>query len=300
MKIAIVIVTYNACKWMDSCIHPLANIDENKRVYIIDNGSTDGTQEYIKSNFPQFYFHQSSTNLGFGKANNLGLKKALEDGADYFLLLNQDAHMSWENIATLAEIQQRNKEYGILTPIQMYNESSLDYMHYSHLQKSENNFFNDLIAKNKLKEVYEVVFANAAIWMLSKECLKVSGGFDPLYFHYGEDDEYVQKVQYFNLKVGVCPSVKGFHYRNQNVPRPLNEAYFYKKYLTLLMNNNKNLLVQYFIIFIKIVLSTFRKANKKYKTSSVGSLKAFVKLCFMVRKIIQNRRDTKEYRFIYN
>ena len=74
----VIIVTYNAMKWVDRCFDSLIDSTYPNDVFVVDNGSTDGTQDYIKSKYPNVIFVQSGENLGFGKANNLGFKYAIE------------------------------------------------------------------------------------------------------------------------------------------------------------------------------------------------------------------------------
>ena len=90
-KIHIIIVTYNAMKWAERCFSSLRKSSVPLSAYVVDNGSTDGTQDYINKNFPEVDFHQSPENLGFGRANNLAIEKAFRDGAEFFYLMNQDA-----------------------------------------------------------------------------------------------------------------------------------------------------------------------------------------------------------------
>jgi N-acetylglucosaminyl-diphospho-decaprenol L-rhamnosyltransferase len=72
-EIHIIIVTYNAMKWAERCFTSLRTSSVPVKSIVIDNGSVDGTQDYIKNNFPEVDFTQSQTNLGFGKANNIGI-----------------------------------------------------------------------------------------------------------------------------------------------------------------------------------------------------------------------------------
>jgi GT2 family glycosyltransferase len=78
-------------------------------------------------------------------------------------------------------------------------------------------FFN----KEKLLDVYETNFVNAAFWLLSKNCLNTVGGFDPIFYIYGEDD-YINRVIGHNLKIGICPKLIGYHDRPQNSSDNLN------------------------------------------------------------------------------
>ena len=89
MNLYTIIITYNGVKWIEKNIQALIDSSTKTKIIIIDNGSVDGTQEIVKS-FKEVKFIQSEINLGL-KANNLGIKLALEQGADYVFLLNQDA-----------------------------------------------------------------------------------------------------------------------------------------------------------------------------------------------------------------
>ena len=97
------------------------HLDVYKR-QVVDNGSTDGTQEFIKSNFPEVELIQSPENLGFGKANNLGIELAYKNGADFFYLMNQDAWIYEDTVQKLINFYENyhNKvEIGILSPIHL-------------------------------------------------------------------------------------------------------------------------------------------------------------------------------------
>ena len=100
------------------------------KTIVVDNGSTDGTQEYIQKNFPEVDFIQSPENLGFGKANNLGIEKAYKEGADFFYLMNQDAWIFEDSIQKMIDVYENypNKgEIGIISPMHLDgSEQKLD------------------------------------------------------------------------------------------------------------------------------------------------------------------------------
>ena len=89
-RIHTIIVSYNAMKWAERCFSSLRTSAVPLSVIVVDNGSTDGTQEFITTQFPEVEFIQSAENLGFGKANNLGIEMAYKNGADFFYLMNQN------------------------------------------------------------------------------------------------------------------------------------------------------------------------------------------------------------------
>lgn len=290
MKIGVIIVTYNAMPWHESCFAPIYDNEINGRVYIIDNGSTDGTQELIREKYPNFIFYQSESNLGFGKANNIGLKMALEDGCTHFLLLNQDASITWENIFSLVELQIKNPQYGVLSPVQMFDHENVDKLHLKSLMAKSNDYFNDLIAGRFKKIIYEIGYTNAAIWLISKDCLKKVGGFDPLFPHYGEDTEYAQRANYFRFKVGICPSIKGFHYRKQDIIRGSSISSNFISYLIDLKDYNKSLLVTYFRILLRLFFFPLRH-RKSFRLSSLfRQWAAFYKVVINYWKIKLNKK----------
>ncbi len=298
--LGIIIITYNALPWIDKSLLPLRNVPKNIKVYIIDNGSTDGTQESIKKNCKKFIFIQNDTNLGFGKANNLGFKLALNDNCTHFLLLNQDAYISYNNIFLLKNIQKENPNYGIISPVHLYSKTTVDFRHLSNLSKGSKEYINDLICKKKIKELYEIKYTNAAIWMISKECLQKVGGFDPLFEHYGEDSEYAKRVNFFSFKVGVAPNLVGFHYRKQNTKFKQNKKYFFNIFLVQLKKMDKNLYIEYLRIFKQLTISSIAKSFAIQGFASRESWAAFFQLIKLHRQIALHKKynQIKDYYFV--
>ena len=121
-NILVVIVTYNAMQWAERCFSSLKSSSLRPDVYVVDNGSTDGTQSYIQEHYPEVMFHQSAENLGFGKANNMGLQYALDYNYDYVYLLNQDAWVMEDTFEKLVNLSKQYPDYGILSPFQMNSD----------------------------------------------------------------------------------------------------------------------------------------------------------------------------------
>lgn len=109
----IIIVTYNGMPWLEKCLTSC----QDYSVIVVDNCSTDGTVKFINTHFSKVKVLELSVNLGFGKANNLGIRKALEEEADSVFLLNQDAYLDNDTISVLKEASKTNSKYGVLSPI---------------------------------------------------------------------------------------------------------------------------------------------------------------------------------------
>jgi GT2 family glycosyltransferase len=213
-KVYVVIVVYNGMQWLQRCLISLKHSETPVTVIAIDNGSVDGSQALIKTQFPEVLLIEEPSNLGFGQANNIGIKKALASGADYVFLLNQDAWIEPNTITGLIDIQKNNPEFGIVSPMHLNAlHTALDYNFSKYIAPDKcPGLYSDLYINN-IKEVYPAAFMNAAAWLLSKECIKKVGLFDPVFFHYGEDDNYCQRVIYHDFKIGICPSLKIVHDR---------------------------------------------------------------------------------------
>jgi GT2 family glycosyltransferase len=218
-KILAIVITKDASKWVSFCFRSLVDSHVYIEVVNFDNDSKDGTQDIIGKLFPSIEVVRLAENIGFGKANNLGLKHALEGNFDYAFLLNQDAWIEPDTIGQLIAIHRNNSGYGILSPLHFSGDTvNLDRNFSSYINEfSCPGLMSDAFSRRKFKDVYEINFVNAAMWLISRNVLEKVGGFDPLFFMYGEDDDYVRRARYHGFKIGICPSVKGYHDRPQNI-----------------------------------------------------------------------------------
>lgn len=215
----VIVVTYNGSKWIDKCFGSLLNSTISIKVIAVDNGSTDSTPELLRKKFPEIEIVELEKNLGFGGANNIGIKMAYKAGTDYLFLLNQDAWVETNTIEKLIETAKTSPEYGIISPVHLDGEgSAFDYGFVNYLsQNKDKKHISDfyLKSKNELLNIYPLDFVNAAAWLLPLKTIEIVGGFNPAFFHYGEDQDYINRCHYFNLKVGFLPSAKAYHNRPQ-------------------------------------------------------------------------------------
>lgn len=225
MKVFTIIVTYNGEQWIEKCLQALQHQSE---VVVVDNHSSDATVAIIQQHFPWVILLQETTNHGFGKANNIGIKYALEQHADAVFLLNQDAYVQENTIQNLIETCQNHPEYGILSPVHLNGDGTAVDMNFLKFIQADttNNLVSDLILQKKTDRPYPVRFVNAAAWLLPAKVCQQIGGFDPIFFLYGEDDNYCQRVLFHGFKIGVCTQATVFHDspNNNNKPQePLSE-----------------------------------------------------------------------------
>lgn len=210
MKILAIIVTYNGMRWYERCLNSLRQSTIPVDVLVIDNASSDGSADWIAEHYPEVRLLRSAHNLGFGQANNIGLKRVLNEGYDFAFLLNQDAWLySHDCIEQLVTAAKKQRDYAILSALWLYGNGAHitrgSEQHMIAKQKKGNDFMSDLFLKRPLRSVYETDYIGAAAWLLPRKTIEEIGGFDPIFFHRGEDDNYMQRVHFHGKKIGICP-----------------------------------------------------------------------------------------------
>ena len=219
MKVSTVIVTYNALRsnWLYKCLGSIKHSTLPTDIIIVDNNSQDDTCKVIKEKYPEITLVENVVNAGFGKANNTGIEIALKDDADFVFLLNQDAWIERTTIENLASQISKNPNFGILSPIHLNGKGdTLDYKFSTYITPDLcKNLYSDFVLNQIKNLIYESDFICAAAWLISRRCLDIVGGFSPTFFHYGEDVNYVQRLQYKGLKIGVVPNTRICHDREE-------------------------------------------------------------------------------------
>lgn len=241
-KVFVVIVTYNGAKWVHKCFDSLRSGSYPVQTIVVDNGSTDATIPMLEADYPEVTLIRSGTNLGFGQANNMAIKQALQQGADYVFLLNQDAWAEKNTIEVLINVMERHPEYGVVSPIHLSGDySGMDEgfaLYYKNSQPAPGE---------PLKDIYPVAFVNAAAWMMSKACLEKAGLFHPVFFHYGEDSNLAQRILHYGFKIGVCPAVTICHdrYARKETDEMILKSYKVHGLVTLMDIRRKHLTTAY-------------------------------------------------------
>ena len=100
-RVLTVIVSYNFEPWIERCLSSIRDSDYPSDLVVIDNASTDRTVSIIAERYRWIRLVRSRKNLGFGQANNIGMRMALEEDYDYVFLVNQDAWIEPNTVGTL-------------------------------------------------------------------------------------------------------------------------------------------------------------------------------------------------------
>lgn len=116
----VLVINWNGLTHLQECFETLLAGDyPNAQFILIDNASTDGSVEFVRGRFgddPRVAIIECPTNLGWSGGNNVGLERALAEGADYVLLLNNDTAVRENTIAELVKTAEEDPEIGALSP----------------------------------------------------------------------------------------------------------------------------------------------------------------------------------------
>ena len=243
MKILTIIVSYNFERWMDACLGSLRRSTHPTDVLVVDNASQDDTLKLLQERYPEVRVVANRENLGFGRANNIGMEIALAEGYDAVFLLNQDAWVEQDTIEKLLQTFQDNDNVGIASPVHLNGS-------YTGLDSGFCNYLGAACISDmylgKLKPYYSVPMVNAAAWLISRDCIEKVGGFDTsLFKHYGEDDHYAQRVLFHGMKVVINTQCTACHDREQRTDQPIDSPFNAGNPYYYYIHQKSNVLVEY-------------------------------------------------------
>ncbi|MBR0286870.1 MAG: glycosyltransferase family 2 protein [Bacteroidales bacterium] len=246
-KLLVIVVTYNSMRWLERC---LSSIPAWADVYAFDNDSTDGSADFVKAHYPKAKLVRSAENIGFSRPNNLGMQWAIDHGYDYVYLMNSDAWLEAGALEKLVAASEAHPQYGVLSPLQMTDG-------YKELDKQ----FAKRCPVVAGHDVYDVRRVMAAHWLVPVAVIKRIGFFaEELFPHWGQDDEWCQRLYFCGLKVGVVEEARGVHDRayRQDPVETLVKRNYYTGSLVRLCNPARSI----FLTFLFILPFTFVKALK--------------------------------------
>lgn len=246
-EIAIVILNWNGKRDTLEClksVEELQIINYKLQILVIDNGSTDDSVKVIKKKYPKVEVIETGENLGFAAGNNVGIKKAIDAGADFVLTLNNDTIVDKNLLVHLVEAADNNKDAGILSPM-IYFYPGFEYHKgkYSEREKGRVVWYaggvidwDNVLASNygvddtdigQYEKVHEIDFATGACMLIRREIIEKVGLFDEKYYLYLEDADLSQRVQNFGRKIVFVPQAKVWHKVSQSsgIGSNLNDYY---------------------------------------------------------------------------
>ncbi|QQG42200.1 MAG: glycosyltransferase family 2 protein [Candidatus Woesebacteria bacterium] len=233
-KVSIVILTWNQCEMTKNQLAGVAKLDVaglDVEMIVVDNGSTDATiEELTKFELPnmKYKFIETGSNLGFAGGNNIGIKDAIERGADYVISMNNDLILAKDILVKLVELAGSDKKIGLIAP-KMYFAKGFEF-HKNRYKESElgkviwyaggvldrNNVYSehrgvDEVDRGQYDEICDTDYVNGACFLITKDLIKKIGLIDEIFFLYWEDADYSEKARRAGFRVMYTPETHLWH-----------------------------------------------------------------------------------------
>jgi len=281
-KVAIIIVNWNGKKFIKDCLNAVFKQTHKKfKVYLVDNGSTDGSSDFVNKIFPQTKIIQLDKNYGFAKGNNVGIKEAFKDKSiKYIVCLNNDTIVDKNWLKEMVKTAGSNNKIGAVGSVSLYPNKTIQNAGIR-LLKSK-TFNEDYLGamsigygkpSNHFKRDFKIFAPSGVSALYKREMLEELGLFDEDFFSYCEDIDMGFRIKLSKWSCFCSARSKLIHFHSQTtgLGSPF-KAYYSKR-------NGYFLAMKYFS-FLDIVLFpfrdiiwNFRNLFKKSKLNSVNKLK---------------------------
>ncbi|HUD09812.1 MAG TPA: glycosyltransferase family 2 protein [Patescibacteria group bacterium] len=234
MDLSIIIVSYNTKEFLKGCIESIYKTTKNLKfeIIVVDNASTDDSVRAISnlqfpiSNKDSLKIIQNRENLGFSKANNLGVKKAQ---GRYLLFLNPDVEVHAETLEGMVKFMDEHEDAGAATCKLIMPNGQIDDASHRGFPTPWNSFshfsgLSKILGKTKLFGGYTLGFKDfaktheidalaGAFMLVRRKAGEQAGWWDEDYFFYGEDIDFCYMLKQKGWKIYYIPQFTVLHYK---------------------------------------------------------------------------------------
>jgi N-acetylglucosaminyl-diphospho-decaprenol L-rhamnosyltransferase len=225
--IAVIIVSWNTRALLEQCLAAVwaTPAPPSVEVWVIDNGSTDGSPDMVAARFPATHLIRNATNAGFSRANNQVLRELT---ADYALLLNPDALLPPETLPALWAWMEAHPRAGAVGPTLVNPDGSF---------QAAGNDFPRLLTQwlvlaglahrllgpyfpshgpRPAAEAARTEWIGGACLLARRQAIEAVGGLDEQYFMYAEETDWCYRLWQAGWEVYWLPTARCVHWRGQS------------------------------------------------------------------------------------
>ena len=311
MKTAVAILNWNGLHLLTKFLPSIVEkTPKNIDIYIIDNGSTDGSVKFIENRFSSIKTIKLDKNYGFSKGYNLGIKKI---NAEIICLLNNDVEVTTNWTEPILELFKLEKNTAIIQPklLDYNNKSMFDYAGAAggFLDKfgfpyCRGRIYNKIEVDNgQYNDVSKIFWACGACFFIRKEVFDLSNGFDNDFWAHMEEIDLCWRVQNLGYQVK-------YHYKSEvyhlnagtlNVKNE-NKTYlnFRNQFYMLTKNYKGNLFILlFFKFFVDFIIALFFLITKGIKHTT-AIFRAYISFYKKLKQLMIIRKNLKQEITHYN
>lgn len=227
LDISIILVCWNNKAYLDPCLKSLyeSGLKRSFDVVVVDNGSTDGSQQMLQDKYPEVKLIQNKDNVGLGKASNQGIEGTQ---AKYILLLNNDTVVNGPSFDAMVDFLDQNPNVGAVGG-KLLNPDGTIQACYNYFSTLREEFLvatrlgellqNGYPAIMNVEETKSVDWLGSACLMLRRSALDEVGLLDEGYFIYGDEADLQYRLKKAGWDVCYLPYVTTIHYGGRSMDR---------------------------------------------------------------------------------
>jgi GT2 family glycosyltransferase len=209
--LTVIVPNYNGKKFLKNCFESIEKQNNILEVVIIDNGSDDGSVEFIKENYPEYILIENRENLGFSKAVNQGIKRS---NAEYCFLLNNDVELESDCTTNLLKCIEKDENiFAVASKMVQFKDRNMlddagdEYTILGWTKKVGEGKSSKLYTHNR-----EIFSACAGAALYRKKIFEVVGYFDENFFAYMEDVDLGYRAKIYGFKSVYCSDAVVYHH----------------------------------------------------------------------------------------
>jgi protoporphyrinogen oxidase/GT2 family glycosyltransferase len=204
IPIYVVVLTYNHYEDTHECLVSVYNSENvsDLKVVLVDNGSSDDTPQKVRQSFPQTHVIENQQNLGVPAGYNVGFQYALDAGAEYILMLNNDTILAPNMVTELLSIAHQDPHCGIVMPKILYYGTTDQVWSSGGRYRA---FPPAILMTDERKDMAAttrmIEYAPSCGLLIHRQAFERAGLFDPGYFFLYDDWDFSERVRAHGMNI---------------------------------------------------------------------------------------------------
>lgn len=212
-KVGIVLVNYNGEKFQNACIETIKKMKySNYEIILVDNDSKDNSLKMVRDNFDGIIIIETGENCGVAKGNNIGIKKALEIGCDYILLLNNDTEVHEDMLSNM--VSKANETTMVTCKMYYYEPNNVIWCAGGKInwnKATTSHYGEDEVDNGQYDQSRYVEYTPTCSLLIHKSIFDKIGLMDENYFMYYDDTDFVVRANRAGFKIWYESNAKLWH-----------------------------------------------------------------------------------------